>query len=220
MAKRKQQKNNSLGITIVVIIGLIFLTFIGLPDLRFFDTLLNSEETSKVTDASKSQTGDNPGPFENGSAEFTKDELKDSKKGWITYGKLDRLNRPTAANALIKPYMIGTGSSALQDIRPPGFISGLDPNNHSRGHLIGKQLGGSGEDEKNLVTLYQNPVNTPYMTKYENMVRQAVDNGETVRYRVTPIYERDIGMPSAVLMEAKSINSDTIDFNVKIENKK
>lgn len=220
MAKRKPQKNNSLGITIVVIIGLIFLTFIGLPDLRFFDTLFTSESTPKITVASKSQTGDNPGPFEHGSADFTTEELKDSKKGWITYGKLDRLNRPTEANALIKPDMIGTGSSALQEIRPPGFISGLDPNNHSRGHLIGKQLGGSGEDEKNLVTLYQNPVNTPYMTKYENMIRQAVDNGETVRYRVAPIYERDIGMPAAILMEAKSINSDTIDFNVTIENKK
>ena len=54
--------------------------------------------------------------------------------------------------------MVNTGTSANKDIRPAGFISGKA--NHSRGHLIGRQMGGSGDDPRNLTTLYQNPVNT------------------------------------------------------------
>ena len=77
--------------------------------------------------------------------------------------------------------MVNTGTSANKDIRPAGFISGKA--NHSR--VLpnpSPQMGGSGDDPRNLTTLYQNPVNT-YMTKYENQIRAALDRGETVRYR-------------------------------------
>ena len=221
MAKKRQSNNKFNPAT--ALIGLLIilgLAFSGMQFPEIIDVLFGTGSKIETKEATKSQTGDNPGPIEHGDASFTKEELRDNKKGWIHYGELDNLGRPTAANALITPKMIGTGSGASQDIRPPGFISGLDPNNHSRGHLIGKQLGGTGEDLKNLVTLYQNPVNTPYMTKYENMVRKAADEGETIRYRVTPIYEGEIGMPTAVLMEGKSLHSDTVNFNVTIENKK
>ncbi|MGX7024185.1 DNA/RNA non-specific endonuclease [Vagococcus hydrophili] len=225
MAKKKQHKQKhpaSLLIGLIILLGLAF-AGVQLPDF-LNDFLLpgNTKPTSqKTTQAPSSQSGDNPGPIEHGDATFTQEEMKDNKKGWIHYGEYDQFDRPTTAEALITPAMIGTGTGAKQDIRPPGFISGTDPNNHSRGHLIGRQLGGSGEDPKNLVTLYQNPVNTPFMTKYENMVRKAADNGETIRYRVKPIYEGDIGMPTAVQMEGKGLNKHTkINFNVTIENKK
>lgn len=225
MAKKRKQQKHPAAILIGILIAL-GLTFAGIQVPDFLHDFLQSESgntapAKKTSQGKTSQSGENPGPIEHGDATFSKEELKDNKKGWIHYGDLDDYNRPTAANALIKPEMIGTGSSALQEIKPPGFISGLDPHNHSRGHLIGKQLGGSGEEAKNLVTLYQNPVNTPYMTKYENMVRKAADNGETIRYRVTPIYEGDIGMPTAVQMEGKGLSVSTkINFNVTIENKK
>lgn len=219
MAKKKQHNKKhpaSLLIGFIIILGLAF-AGIQIPD--FFNDSLPSNQ--KTVQGPTSNAGDNPGPVEHGEATFSAEELKDNKKGWVHYGEYDEYNRPTTADALITPKMIGTGSSAKQDIRPPGFISGTDPNNHSRGHLIGRQLGGSGEDPKNLVTLYQNPVNTPFMTKYENMVRKAADNGETIRYRVIPVYEGDIGMPIAVKMEGKGLaNNSKINFNVTIENKK
>ncbi len=218
--KKKQQKNPAMIlIGILVALGL---TFAGIQVPDFLNDFLNSSDISQkeTRQGTTSQSGDNPGPIEHGAATFTKEELKDNKKGWVHYGEADDFGRPTTANALIKPDMIGTGTGAKQEIKPPGFISGLDPHNHSRGHLIGRQLGGSGDEAMNLVTLYQNPVNTPFMTKYENMVRKAADNGETIRYRVIPIYEGDIGMPAGVQMEGKSLNSTTIDFNVTIENKK
>jgi DNA-entry nuclease len=55
--------------------------------------------------------------------------------------------------------MIGTGTSARHSIKPAGF--GGQKSGHARGHLLGNQLGGSGDDVRNLVTIYQNPVPNP-----------------------------------------------------------
>ena len=52
--------------------------------------------------------------------------------------------------------MVNTGTSANKDIRPAGFISGKLIIRVA----IGRQMGGSGDDPRNLTTLYQNPVNT------------------------------------------------------------
>lgn len=229
MAQKKKQNKNKIKLStrgsFILTLVVVVLGYIGIqmPNevMNLFDWQSHSQTEAPKTSPSKgSQSGDNPGPIEHGSAQFSNKELKDSKKGWITYGDYDKYGRPTQANALIKPDMINTGTSARQEIKPPGFISGLDPHNHSRGHLIGRQMGGSGDDPKNLVTLYQNPVNTPFMTKYENMVRKAADNGETIRYQVTPVYDKDEPMPIAVDMQGKSLGSDTVNFNVTIENKK
>lgn len=164
-------------------------------------------------------TGNNPGPQELGTASFDVAELS-TNKGWIEYHELDRLGRPTGAAALLEKSMINTGTSANRDIRPPGFISG-PRYDHSRGHLIAKQFGGSGDDERNLVTLFQFPVNDPYMNYYELKIRNALNHGETVRYRVTPHYVGDELIPESVELEAKGTgNNPTIDFTVLIPNKK
>lgn len=156
-------------------------------------------------------------PQPDGKATFTTQELHRSRRGWIRYGRLDSQGRATAANALITKNMIGKGSSANPNIRPAGFISGKA--GHSRGHLIGRQLGGSGNTMRNLVTLYQNPVNTPYMTKYENEVRDVVESGNPVRYRVTPVYKRGKKMPESVVIEAKTLYNNKLNYKVTIPNK-
>ena len=205
------------------IIGLIVCLILVVMGIKSPDTLLEFlpfDNTPKQTQTSTSIQKNNPGPIEHGKSRFTENDLIDSSKGWITYGEIDHLGRPTTANALIKPDMINTGTPANQNVRPPGFVSGLEPHNHSRGHLIGRQLGGTGDKLENLVTLYQNPVNTPYMTKYENMVRNAADKGETIRYRVEPVYKGNEPMPVAVDIEGKGLSKQsTIDFYVTIENK-
>lgn len=158
-------------------------------------------------------------PFESAEIPFSEDAPITDLSGYITYYPLDALNRPTGAEAVLTPEMVGTGTSANSKIRPPGFISGKEPHGHARGHLIGRQLGGSGDDPRNLVTLYQNPVNTPYMTKYENMVRNALDEGDIIRYRVIPIYEGDNLMCSQVKMEAMSLTPQgMIQYTVYINN--
>lgn len=170
------------------------------------------------TSTSKLETKSNPGIEDLGKSTFTKEELTNRQKGYIVYENLDNLKRPQGAYALLKKAMINTGTSANRDIRPVGFISGEKPYYHSRGHLIGRQLGGSGDEVKNLATLYQNPVNTPYMTKYENQVRAALEKGLTIFYRVTVEYDGEKVFPKAVVMEAKSLNSTEIDFHVRIYN--
>ncbi|NWC00244.1 DNA/RNA non-specific endonuclease [Pseudomonas gingeri] len=82
----------------------------------------------------------------------------------------------------------GSGPSA--SIRPPGFVTGGCPNHHQRGHLIGNQLGGSGTDPNNLVTLTEGS-NHPFMYEYEKLVYDYVKghSGSKFTYLVTANYD-------------------------------
>jgi hypothetical protein len=115
-------------------------------------------------------------------------------------GELDALGRTTGAAATITKDMLNTGTAASRSIRPAGFIGGSA--NQARGHLISRLLGGSGQDARNLTTLYQNPVNTPVMRGFEQQVANAVRAGETVRYEVVPIYRGTELIPRAVTLRA------------------
>jgi hypothetical protein len=115
-------------------------------------------------------------------------------------GELDALGRTTGAAATITREMLGTGSAASRTIRPAGFVSGSA--NHARGHLISRLLGGSGRDPRNLVTLYQNPVNSPVMRGFEQQVANAVRSGQTVRYEVVPIYRGSELIPRGITLRA------------------
>jgi hypothetical protein len=141
----------------------------------------------------------------------------DMKPGEIDYGSIDpRTGQRSGIRAMITKEMIGTGTHADQDIRPPGFTKG---EGHARGHLLGKQLGGSGDDERNLVTLFHIPANTPAMRDFETAVRAAVEKGEVVDYRVTPIYRGDEGMPIGVTMEARGDGNPPFSLAVSILNR-
>ncbi|MCZ4123101.1 DUF6531 domain-containing protein [Streptomyces sp. H39-S7] len=127
--------------------------------------------------------------------------------GRVRYGALDHLDRPTTMYATIGRDMIRGGTPAAGRIRPPGFTGGMPFGNQARGHLLGNQLGGSGDIPENLVTLVHNPVNTPVMRGYESEIRAAVQGnaetaGQTVQYSVTPVYDGDILMPTHVILEA------------------
>ncbi|MDD6827480.1 MAG: DNA/RNA non-specific endonuclease, partial [Oscillospiraceae bacterium] len=137
----------------------------------------------------------------------------------ISYGELDKLGRPTGAKAIITNDMIGTGSAASSSITPPGFAGGGKGGaGHARGHLLGKQLGGSGKDPRNLVTLYQNPVNSPVMRDFETSVRRVVEKGQTVNYSATPVYKGEELIPSAVTI--KAVGNDGFQLDVTILNRK
>jgi hypothetical protein len=69
--------------------------------------------------------------------------------------------------------------------------------------LLGNQLGGSGSDARNLVTLFQNPANSPVMRGFENQVRGALDGGQLVDYAVTPIYRGADLMPMGITLQAQ-----------------
>lgn len=145
--------------------------------------------------------------------EQSSDSNGNSKSGSIVYDELDSLRRATGIEATIDSTMIGTGTKANSSIYPPGFEGGGPGSaGHARGHLLGKQLGGSGDDPRNLVTLYQNPVNSPIMRDYETSVRTVVENGEAVNYKVTPIYKGDDLVPMGITIQAKG----TGDFSLYV----
>ena len=142
----------------------------------------------------------------------------ESGSGLIEYGPLDSLGRPAGVEAYTTPDMINTGTKANRGIRPPGFVSGSPDVGHARGHLLGRQFGGSGDEERNLVTLWQNPVNTPVMSGYETTVRGWADARNDMLYSSTPIYEGSNPMPVGVALSAESSAGHTL--NVTIPNQK
>jgi DNA/RNA non-specific endonuclease len=144
--------------------------------------------------------------------------------GVINYGHIDRDNgQRSGITATITPGMVKAaerddlGSEPRSSIRPPGFDM-LPQRNRARGHLLGRQLGGSGDIASNLVALYQRAANSPVMRDYETLVADAVEAGETVEYEVRPIYNgvADAGPPRAIRIIASGDRG--LRFDVEIAN--
>jgi hypothetical protein len=137
-----------------------------------------------------------------------------STTGSIDYGKLDELGRPTGIKATITRDMIDTGTHADVDIEPPGWRGDGIKYNEARGHLLARQLGGSGDIAENLVTIEQHGANTPTMRNYETAVRRAVENGEVVRYSVTPVYNGNALIPHEIVISARGSNGFRLDVRI------
>ena len=136
--------------------------------------------------------------------------------GSITYGALDHLGRPTGVTARITPDMIGAGTHANPSILPPGWSGNGILHNEARGHLLGRQLGGSGDLPENLVTLQQRPANSPVMSGFEGQVRRAVEGGEIVDYASTPVNVGNELVPRGITLEATGTNG--FDLGVTVLN--
>jgi hypothetical protein len=97
---------------------------------------------------------------------------------------------PWKAKAILTSTNMTGGTGPAQSIRPPGFQSGDCPHHHQRGHLIGNKLGGSGTDERNLVTLTEG-TNHPVMYEFEAMVYEKVKSNPGIEftYEVTARYD-------------------------------
>jgi hypothetical protein len=142
--------------------------------------------------------------------------------GTVDYGRVSPVTgQRSGISATITPNMVAAaaedelGSTADSSIRPPGFDQ-LPARNRARGHLLGRQLGGSGDLAANLVALYQTRANSPVMRDYENAVAEAVQAGETVRYAVRPLYpsRTSNGAPSAIRITANGDRGFRLDVTV------
>jgi hypothetical protein len=114
--------------------------------------------------------------------------------------------------ATLTAEMIGTGTRAASRIRPPGFLG--EAAGHARGHLLGRNLGGSGTEARNLVTLFQNPTNTPVMSGIERQIANAVKGGETVNFGAMPIYAAGRDIPLGVTIVAEGSNGFSLALAV------
>jgi hypothetical protein len=87
------------------------------------------------------------------------------------------------------------------DSIPPGFKLGNKPT-MNRGHLLARQLGGSGTDRRNLVPLYR-AANSPEMSGAEQKIADSIAAGNTVFYSSVPVYENQNNpIPIGVTMTA------------------
>jgi hypothetical protein len=120
----------------------------------------------------------------------------------IRLRELNEKGQARGVTSTITEPMLGTGTEASQRLRPPGWQGNGRDFNEARGHLLANSLGGSGEDMRNLVTLTQNPANSPYMRDFEGRVAQRVRDGEVIEYSALPIYRDGVLPPSSVLLTA------------------
>ena len=120
----------------------------------------------------------------------------------IRLGERNAEGQATRVAATITQPMIGAGTKVDRRITPPGWLGDGGQYNQGRGHLLANQLGGRGDDPRNLATLTQNPTNSSHMTTFENATKRRVRRGEVIEYSITPLYSDGTLAPEAVLMTA------------------
>ena len=144
--------------------------------------------------------------------------------GYEFYSELDELGRCGVTEALIGPETMPTEErGSIGMIKPTGwhtvkydFVDGKYL--YNRCHLIGFQLAGENANEKNLITGTRH-MNAQVMLDFENQVADYVrETGNHVMYRVTPVFEGDDLVAKGVQMEAKSVEDDSVSFNVFVYN--
>ena len=149
---------------------------------------------------------------------FTESDF--TEEAFETYSDLDELGRCGAAFANVgKETMPTEERGQIGMIKPSGWqtvkydcVDGKYL--YNRCHLIGYQLSAENANEKNLITGTRS-LNVSGMLPFENMVADYIKNtGNHVLYRITPIYQDKNLVASGVLMEAQSVEDDTIRFCV------
>ena len=149
---------------------------------------------------------------------FEENEI--TEDAFESYSPLDALGRCGVAFACIGIEIMPTEDRGeIASITPPGWENGGISNNntydfiengyvYNRCHLIGFQLAGENDNERNLITGTRY-LNIEGMLPYENMVADYVEKtGNHVMYRVTPIFSGLDYVARGVLMEAYSVEDN------------
>ena len=166
--------------------------------------------------------GSSPYVIINENVPFFTDEKTDST--YEIFSELDSLGRcGVAVSCIGKELMPTEERGSIGHVKPSGWHSVkydiVDGKYlYNRCHLIGFQLTGENDNEKNLITGTRY-MNVEGMLPFENMVADYVkETNNHVLYRVTPIYDGYNLVASGVLIEAKSIEDDEIAFCVYVYN--
>ena len=139
------------------------------------------------------------------------DNSFDVKKPFEYYSELDSLGRcQTAFANLCKELEPSESRSSISEIYPTGWNNQIyeqidEGYLFNRCHLIGFQLTGENDNEKNLITGTRY-FNVEGMLPFENKIREYIDETENhVLYRVTPIYTKKNLLADGVQIEALSV---------------
>lgn len=149
----------------------------------------------------------------NGGMPFFNDSDK-ARDAFEEYAPLDPLGRCGSAFALISRETMPTEErGSIGMVKPSGWktarydwIDGLYLFN--RCHLIGYQLAGENDNERNLITGTRS-MNVQGMQPYEDRIASYVrGTGNHVLYRSTPVFDGDELVARGVLLEALSVEDD------------
>lgn len=158
---------------------------------------------------------------------FTEADLQKAVNSYESYSDLDSLGRCGVCTASIGTDIMPTEERGnIGQVKPTGWqtvkYNGIVDGNYlyNRCHLIGYQLTGENDNEKNLITGTRY-MNTDGMLLFENMAADYVQSTDDhVLYRVTPVFEGDNLLASGVMIEAESVedNGAGLMFNVYVYN--
>lgn len=127
------------------------------------------------------------------------------------YSSLDDLGRCNVCFASVSEDIMPTEPRGdISSVKPTGWINKsydfVDGKYiYNRCHLIGFQLTGENANEKNLITGTRY-INVDAMLPFENLVDDYIEKtGNSVMYRVTPVFDNENLVADGVLMEAYSV---------------
>lgn len=195
-----------------------------LKTLTAGSTITANQQTVTATSqrlAKLNYSGQNEITVNHNNPEFSASDLSTAHGAWQTYGQLDSLNRVTAANALLNQSLMPTAKRAELTWDPTGWHNKKIKSGwlYNRSHLIGYQLTGQNNNPRNLMTGTRE-LNAPEMLAHEDDIAYYLKQNPHgyVRYRVTPIFRGNELLARGVQLEAQSIGSNEIHFNVYIFN--
>ena len=217
------------ALAVLLILSIVSSSFVG---CEFLDGLFKDLNNVEGPDDSSPISLDSIPAFDgtsqyvviNGNVPFFTDEKCD--ESYESFSPLDELGRCGVAISCIWLDLMPTEPrDEIGHVKPSGWHSvqyDVVPgrNLYNRCHLIGFQLTGENDNEKNLITGTRD-MNNEGMLPFENMVADYVkDVKNHVLYRVTPIYEGNNLVASGVLMEARSVEDEGegIQFCVYVYN--
>lgn len=187
-------------------------------------TLPDTSETKAVVDINSSyqEYAELPYYEVNGNVPFfSNDEI--TSKSYENYSELDSLGRPGTAMACLGADTMPAENETRGEIgmiKPAGWHTVKYPDTipdlylYNRCHLIGWQLSGENANEKNLITGTRY-LNVTGMLPFENQTADYIRRtGNHVLYRVTPMYTGSNLICDGLLMEAKSVEDDGLQFCV------
>lgn len=146
--------------------------------------------------------------------------VEKTKNAFESYSEFDELGRCGEAYANVCQDIMPTEErGSIGSVQPSGWIQAkydfVDGKYlYNRCHLIGYQLSGENANELNLITGTRS-FNVDAMLPFENEVAEYVeDTDHHVLYRVTPVFRGNNLLATGVLIEAESVEDDTIEFCV------
>lgn len=223
---RNRSRNGKLWLIVVVFIWIAIVAGLyvmvpqfakGIDDVFFQEAQIESVSLDEVPE----YDGQPYVIIDDNIPEFSEEDMV--TRGFEEYSNLDFLGRCGVAYANVgqdtmptekrgdisNVYPSGWENEEYDFITDGGYV-------YNRCHLIGYQLAGENDNEKNLITGTRY-MNVEGMLPFENEVAEYVEETDNhVLMRVTPIYDGTSLVASGVQMEAKSVEDDGegVQFNV------